>query len=104
MVMTVDHMRQVAHSSVPTSALMHSGPCPVHRGFIAMSGRSLRPAQISDELAVDRALNPLRGSLPAKVGQASVFWAGGPPVICRDTDAFHETYRGSARDWLRQAL
>jgi hypothetical protein len=34
-------MRQVAHSSVPMAALMHSGLCPVHRGFIAI-GRSPR--------------------------------------------------------------
>jgi hypothetical protein len=40
----------VAHSAVSKSALMHSGLWPVHRGFIAMSGRSLRLAQISDEL------------------------------------------------------
>ena len=53
--------RQVAHSSVPMPASMRSGLCLVHRGFIAMSGRSLRSAQISDGLVFDRALNPLRG-------------------------------------------
>ena len=41
---------EVAHSSVPTSARMHPGLCPVHRSFIAMSGRSLRLTRSSDDL------------------------------------------------------
>ena len=45
--------------------LWTQGCAPVHRSFIAMSGRSLRLVQISDELAVDRASNKFRGSVPA---------------------------------------
>ncbi len=43
---------------------MHPELCPVHRGFIAMSGRPSRPAQISAE-SVQPALNPFRESVPA---------------------------------------
>jgi hypothetical protein len=59
------------HSSVPMSAFMRSGLRPVHRGFIAMSGRSFRPAQIPDELPVERALNPLRGFVPTSAHLAA---------------------------------
>lgn len=35
----------------PSVTLTQSGLCPVHRGFIAMNGRSLRPPQISDQIS-----------------------------------------------------
>ena len=47
----------MAHSSVPKSALMHSGCAPIIAvSFIAMCGRSLRTAQISDGSVVGHLL------------------------------------------------
>ena len=60
----------VGDSSIRRSALMHSGLCPVHRSFFAMSGRSRRrPKSPMDRpLPISNASVPLLERLPAIAG------------------------------------